>query len=188
MTQVRSRYDAFMSQANLIVRTLWITRKGYSHDLPPELIEGWDEFCIDGNEQGAQEAFAAALDAIGSDLDQFRFIDIAVPLHVVRGAFDDVPATELPSAAGGTTEIRSLWITRKSEPTALPELIVCVDSMMLDENFEGWTELCARELAEVGDDLAAARYIDILAPAASIARAFSPPVVTAQAFVDRSVD
>ena len=58
----------------MIIRTLWITRK--SEEAPPELIEAWDEWSIEDNFEGWTRACEEALERIGNDVDQFRYIDI----------------------------------------------------------------------------------------------------------------
>lgn len=70
----------------MIVRGLWVTRK-YDTNAPPELLEAWDEVSIDENLEGFNEACKKALDAVGDDVDEFRYIDMEVPTSAVRQAF-----------------------------------------------------------------------------------------------------
>ena len=70
----------------MIVRTLWITRK-YDTGMPPELLEAWDEVSIDENSKGFFEACNKALESIGSDLAEFRYLDLEVPELNIRQAF-----------------------------------------------------------------------------------------------------
>jgi hypothetical protein len=71
------------------IRTLWITRKSIDGGFhPPELVQGWDEWSIDENPQGWQEACKEALDAIGSDLSAHRYIDISLNGEALAGAFE----------------------------------------------------------------------------------------------------
>lgn len=58
----------------MIIETLWIKRK-YGNT-PPELVAAWDEFSIDENPQGWQDACTKALDSIGDDLAEHRYIQI----------------------------------------------------------------------------------------------------------------
>ncbi len=68
------------------IRTLWITRKG--EDLPPELIEAWDEWGIEENYDGWTAACDKALASIGTDLAEFRYVDIAIPADAINQAFE----------------------------------------------------------------------------------------------------
>ena len=70
------------------VRMLWIRRKGMT-DTSPELIEAWDEYSIDENPEGAQESFREALDKVGNDLDEFRYITLDIPIDAIEDAFKD---------------------------------------------------------------------------------------------------
>ena len=68
------------------VRGLWITRK--SDDGPAELLEAWDEYSIEENYEGWKAAVGRALDAVGSDVRAWRFIDFTMPADLIEKAFD----------------------------------------------------------------------------------------------------
>lgn len=72
-----------------VVRSLWITRKSIDAGFhPPELVEAWDEWSIDENPEGWQEACKRALDAVGSDLSAHRYIDIRVSGDALASTFE----------------------------------------------------------------------------------------------------
>ncbi len=73
------------------IRSLWITRKSIDSGFhPPELVEAWDEWSIDENPDGWQEACKRALDAVGSDLSSHRYIDLRVSGDALDSAFQPV--------------------------------------------------------------------------------------------------
>lgn len=70
------------------VVTLWITRKSVDAGMhPPEMVNAWDEYSIDEYVEGWLESCQQALAAVGSDLDQFRYITLRVDESVVHDAF-----------------------------------------------------------------------------------------------------
>lgn len=71
------------------------------------------------------------------------------------------------------TIVKSLWITRKSEPEASPELLEAWDEYSLDANWEGWEEACEKALAAVGSDVDHVRYIDLHVPTRQVNAAFA---------------
>lgn len=89
------------------VVSLWATRKsidgGYH---PPELLTAWDAFSIDENFEGWAADCKARMDALGDDLDQYRYITFRVQDSVFDRAFfttvsSDVDAVETPEASRG---------------------------------------------------------------------------------------
>lgn len=75
--------------------------------------------------------------------------------------------------------VKSLWITRKSEPE-YPELLEAWDEYSIDQNPEGFEEACDEAIKAVGTDVEAIRYIDMFVAHQDIDKAFAPPVVTTQ--------
>lgn len=70
------------------IRTLWITRKSIDAGFhPPELIAAWDEWSIDENPSGWQDACKEALESLGSDLAAHRYIDIKLDDETLDRAF-----------------------------------------------------------------------------------------------------
>lgn len=82
-----THYLMEVENPQMIIKSLFITRKGAD---TPELIEAWDEYTIDGYPEGFDEACDKALASIGSDLVQWRIIDIEVPYNAVEAAFQPV--------------------------------------------------------------------------------------------------
>ena len=62
------------------IRTMWGQRLvSHPGEFGPELMVAWDEYCVDENWDGWNEACQAETKAWGSDLIERRFIDIYVP-------------------------------------------------------------------------------------------------------------
>lgn len=68
------------------ILSLWITRKASDGEYP-ELIEAWDEYSVDGNWEGWDEAVKKGIASIGTDLDQYRIIELNVSYEAVQNAF-----------------------------------------------------------------------------------------------------
>jgi hypothetical protein len=71
----------------VIIQTLWLWYKGADG---PDLIEAWDEYGIDNNPEGWQEACEKALASVGDDLRAHRFIRLTVDYEKIEQAFLDV--------------------------------------------------------------------------------------------------
>jgi hypothetical protein len=70
----------------MIIHTLWAARKGES---TPELLVAWDEYTLDNSWSGGfDEECDKAIKAMGSDLDEKRYIDIHVSEHRIMEAFN----------------------------------------------------------------------------------------------------
>jgi hypothetical protein len=69
------------------IETLWGVRKGES---TPELMAAWDEFSIDENSMGWQDACERAIDSWGDQLDIYRYIKIQVDMDKIEAAFEPV--------------------------------------------------------------------------------------------------
>lgn len=54
----------------------------------PELMVAWDEYCIDENREGFDEECETARKSWGSDLDQWRIIDIEIDEDLLRSRFE----------------------------------------------------------------------------------------------------
>jgi hypothetical protein len=75
------------------VRSLWITRKGAEgYDEMPELLVAWDEISIDENPEGFEQSCKQALESVGSDVDEIRYLDIDVG-HQVERTFERAVVT-----------------------------------------------------------------------------------------------
>lgn len=72
--------------AFLHVHSLWITRKS-SPESYPELLVAWDEYGIEENFSGWEEACSAALAACGDDVAEARYITLRVPHRSIEEAF-----------------------------------------------------------------------------------------------------
>ena len=72
--------------SEIVLATLWIKRKG-DPDVVPECILCWDEYAIEENYDGWQQAVEAALQSIGSDLDSYRLFSVSVPLKPIAHSF-----------------------------------------------------------------------------------------------------
>ena len=68
------------------VKQLWATRQS-TNTVAPELLASWDEFSIDANHGGWDEAREEALAAMGTDLSEWRIIVVAMDRAVVNAAF-----------------------------------------------------------------------------------------------------
>lgn len=71
-------------------------------------------------------------------------------------------------------EVQTLWITRKSEPDASPELLVAWDEYSIDQNYKGYQEDVDRALASVGQDVAEYRFITLIVSRKELDNAFKP--------------
>lgn len=58
-------------------------------------------------------------------------------------------------------DVATLWIKRKGCEDGPPELIVAWDGYSIEENWQGWSDACARELKMIGDDVVAHRFLNI---------------------------
>lgn len=56
----------------------------------PNVIDAWDEYCVDGNEQGFEDAIKKAKE----DCEDVRLLDLNIPEKAVTSLFD-VPVVEL---------------------------------------------------------------------------------------------
>ena len=70
------------------IKTLWVRRA--SEPELPELVQAWDEFGVEDNPEGFAEACATSINAIGTDLDTYRYITIRVDWQTILDSFDDV--------------------------------------------------------------------------------------------------
>jgi hypothetical protein len=71
------------------IRMLWGKRpEAYPGEYAPELMLAWDEYCLDDNEAGYQEAKAAAIKSWGSDFVQGQEIVISIPDDALNRAFE----------------------------------------------------------------------------------------------------
>lgn len=66
--------------------SVWGERRGYEGEVP-ELMVAWDQNSIDENPDGFEGACAEEAESWGDDLVQQRRIVIAVPAHLILGAF-----------------------------------------------------------------------------------------------------
>src|ERR1035437_5005065 len=67
------------------IKTLWGWRKG---EQTPELMQAWDEYSVDSNFDGWEDACATSIASWGDDLDAHRYIDLNVDLIAIEAAFD----------------------------------------------------------------------------------------------------
>lgn len=66
------------------IYTLW----GKRPDDTTELMVAWDEYCVDGNPEGFEEALAEARKSWGSDLVDDRPLAIEIPDEAVERLFE----------------------------------------------------------------------------------------------------
>ena len=71
----------------MILHTLWGARHGES---TPELMVAWDEYSVDLNREGFDEHCDRAIKTWGADLQEKRYINIAVNEDRVMDAFNEV--------------------------------------------------------------------------------------------------
>jgi hypothetical protein len=70
-----------------VIETLWGVRKGES---VPELMEAWDEYSVDENREGFNEACQNRIASWGDQLDIYRYIQIMVDMDKIEAAFEPV--------------------------------------------------------------------------------------------------
>lgn len=70
----------------MILRATFARRKSAPVDQPMEfeLVEAWDEYCIDANPEGYQKAVEAALESWEDDLAKSVTVEIALSSDAVR--------------------------------------------------------------------------------------------------------
>lgn len=73
--------------SSIIIHTLWITRT-YDEDWSPELLVAWDEYDVDANREGWEEAKTTVLAGIGNEVGQWREILFSIPNQDIRRAFE----------------------------------------------------------------------------------------------------
>lgn len=69
--------------------TLWGERRGME-GAAPELMVAWDEYCADANYDGFVQECDKARASWGSDLVQYRMIEVEVSEAALRKAFAPV--------------------------------------------------------------------------------------------------
>ncbi len=57
------------------VAMLWIKRK---NEDTPELLTAWDGYCIEANWEGWEEDCRKSLEAVGSDVEAKRFLNVHI--------------------------------------------------------------------------------------------------------------
>lgn len=80
----------------MVISTLWATRVS---DDGPELLAAWDQWSIEGNWEGWAAECRRQLDAMGNDLDQYRYFNLSVDLDKIEDAFRQrtLPAVVTPA-------------------------------------------------------------------------------------------
>ena len=68
------------------IYTAWATRKDFESDAP-ELLIAWDEYTVDCNPGGFEEALEREVNAMGDELAELRRITIKVPQEALLAAF-----------------------------------------------------------------------------------------------------
>lgn len=68
----------------MIVKTLWATRR---LSPTPELLEAWDEYSVDSNPEGWEAAKQEALESLGTDLHEYRVLDVFLGDDWIARAF-----------------------------------------------------------------------------------------------------
>lgn len=68
----------------MIIKTMWGLRRNES---TPELMEAWDELCVEENPEGFTEACEKRRQEWGSDVKNVRFIDLEVSTRTVHETF-----------------------------------------------------------------------------------------------------
>ena len=70
----------------MLVKSLWFWRK---NEDSPEMIQAWDEFSVDDNFDGWQDACRKALDSVRPDMSDlgYRYVDISVDLDKISEMF-----------------------------------------------------------------------------------------------------
>ena len=70
------------------IECLFIKRKYHTADEPPELLVAWDEYSVDENLQGWNDATRKAIESVEGDLSEYRFIKLRVHEGAVSKAFE----------------------------------------------------------------------------------------------------
>ena len=71
------------------IRTLWGQRKNsYAGETLPELMVAWDEYALDDNSIGYEQAKKDEIAAWGDDLVAVRELVIDVPTETITAMFD----------------------------------------------------------------------------------------------------
>ena len=70
----------------MIVKTMWGKRKSEPENLP-ELMVAWDEYTIDLNPDGFAEDCERARVSWGSDLEEYRYVDISLSEEDIDNMF-----------------------------------------------------------------------------------------------------
>lgn len=71
--------------SRITIHTLWGLRKGTDF---PELMEAWDEFCVDENWDGWKEACDRSIASWGNDIVAHRFVNVTVDEAAINAAFE----------------------------------------------------------------------------------------------------
>lgn len=71
--------------SKIVIKTLWGLRR---NEETPELMEAWDEFSVDENFPGWNDACEAAISSWGSHLYAHRYIDLLINVDQVTTHFD----------------------------------------------------------------------------------------------------
>lgn len=69
-------------------------------------------------------------------------------------------------------DIACLFIKRKFNMDAPPELVAAWDGWSIEENFEGWQQACKTALESIGDDIGAFRYVNVKIPGDDVEELF----------------
>lgn len=70
------------------IHTLWGLRKGFGGD-SPEMMTAWDEFSIEGNPEGWDDARAQAIESWGDELEAHRVVIVTIDHDQVAAAFEE---------------------------------------------------------------------------------------------------
>jgi hypothetical protein len=89
-----------LEQNEMTIKCLFGQRKcRYEGEYGPELLVAWDEFTLDGAEEGF-EAECAKIQTEGKDeFSAFRIIDIVVPYDVIVGYLNQTPVIKGEASA-----------------------------------------------------------------------------------------
>lgn len=68
----------------MIVKTMWGKRAG---EPMPELMVAWDEYCVDGFQEGFEDECEKARESWKDELETYRMIDVAIPQAALDAAF-----------------------------------------------------------------------------------------------------
>lgn len=72
----------------MILHTVWANRVHDPEEL--ELVTAWDEYAVDANPEGFKEDWKSGLDSWGSDLLEYRHVEIRVDYLPILVAFNAV--------------------------------------------------------------------------------------------------